>query len=67
MTGFDILKARRAARINQSDLVKALSLSGRGTLVDIEHGEVDVTPEWATKAINTINELAEAKAQKDAA
>jgi len=62
MTGFDIYKTRRLARVNQRELAAALKLKGgRGTLTDIENGLVEVSPLWACMVIAKIHELGQAE------
>lgn len=64
MNGYDIHRARDAARVSQGDLASALGLVHRSTLTDIESGAVEVTTAWALKAIATIEGIA---AQRKAA
>lgn len=59
MTGFDILKARKQAKLSQKTVVRALGLKGgRGSLTDIENGNVEVTAVWVQKALAAIDQVA---------
>lgn len=58
MNGIDIRRARESAKVNQTDLAKALGLVDRATLTDIENGTIEVTTAYVLKAISVINGLA---------
>jgi transcriptional regulator with XRE-family HTH domain len=64
MDGFQVLRARKEAGISQGDLAKALNLSSRNSLTDVENGLIEITTDWAIKAISKIREL---KTQTDTA
>jgi len=66
MNGIDILKARKAAKlqgrpVSQEELRRKLGLSHRATIVDIEIGRVEVTDGFVHHAIAVIEELASQK------
>ncbi|MEN6356400.1 MAG: helix-turn-helix transcriptional regulator [Armatimonadota bacterium] len=68
MNGFDILKARKQTGVSQSDLADALGFQGgRGGLTDIENGNIDVTADWALKAIALVQHISEQKKVNQAA
>ncbi len=61
MDGFQILRTRKGASkgelISQQELAKALGLSSRNTLTDVENGSVPVKEDWAWMVIAKIQEI----------
>jgi DNA-binding XRE family transcriptional regulator len=66
MDGFDILKARREAKVSQVALAKRLKLVSRTALTDIESGAVEVTDSFVLKAMGAIQELRAEREQEAA-
>lgn len=58
MTGQDIYRARRTARLSQGRVAEKLGLVHRGSLGDIESGAIEVTDAWALRAIGVISGMA---------
>lgn len=57
MEGFEVLKARRSAKLTQEQLRRALGLVHRCTLTDIESGAVEITDAYGHKILSTIEQL----------
>jgi DNA-binding XRE family transcriptional regulator len=61
ITGIDIHMARRKHGVRQQDIARRLGVF-RHTLVDLEAGRIELSPDCAMTVLQAINDLTSAKA-----
>lgn len=57
MDYWDIVKARRKHKVSQRRLCKALGLSTRTVLTDVESGKIGVTEQWVKQVVDVTERL----------